>query len=50
MFLVHHRLNAICHANDAWTKYIVISKRDSANLLEVSSRNFNPLTIFDNIK
>ncbi|EJD53959.1 hypothetical protein AURDEDRAFT_80661 [Auricularia subglabra TFB-10046 SS5] len=50
MFLVQHRLTAVCHANDAWTKYFVIGKRDSANLLEVSSRNFNPFTIFDNVK
>lgn len=50
MFVVQHRLTAVCHAYESWTKYIVIGRRDAANLLEVSSRNFNPLAIFDEIK
>jgi hypothetical protein len=31
-------------------RYIVLNRNGSANLLEVSSRNFNPLVLFNEMK
>ncbi|KAJ7180344.1 hypothetical protein C8R43DRAFT_1084281 [Mycena crocata] len=45
-----HRSHTSCTANDAWTKYIVLNRNGSANLLEASSRHFNPLIILDDMR
>ncbi|KAJ7129420.1 hypothetical protein C8R44DRAFT_776753 [Mycena epipterygia] len=45
-----HRSCTSCTTNEAWTKYIVLNRNGSANLLEASSRNFNPLIIFDDMR
>ncbi|KAJ7094547.1 hypothetical protein B0H15DRAFT_921602 [Mycena belliarum] len=39
-----------CTANEAWTKYIVLNRNGSANLLEASSRNFDPMIIFHDMR
>ncbi|KZS97494.1 hypothetical protein SISNIDRAFT_449005 [Sistotremastrum niveocremeum HHB9708] len=47
---VFHRLHSSCTAEEAWTKYIVLNRNGAANEQEVSSRHFNPLTIFNELK
>ncbi|KAK7676884.1 hypothetical protein QCA50_020140 [Cerrena zonata] len=53
MKLLHrtwHRSHSSCTSDEAWTKYIVLNRNGSANELESSSRTFNPMTIFNEIK
>ncbi|KAI0650530.1 hypothetical protein C8Q79DRAFT_900470 [Trametes meyenii] len=45
-----HRSHSSCTADEAWTHYVVLNRNGSANLLDGSSRNYNPLTIFHEIK
>ncbi|KAJ7228426.1 hypothetical protein GGX14DRAFT_692450 [Mycena pura] len=45
-----HRSCTSCTTNEAWTKYIVLNRNGSANLLEVSSRNFNPVLILNDMR
>ncbi|KAI0375869.1 hypothetical protein BV20DRAFT_959912 [Pilatotrama ljubarskyi] len=45
-----HRSHSSCTADEAWTHYIVLNRNGSANLHDGSSRNYNPLTIFHEIK
>ncbi|KAF8914200.1 hypothetical protein CPB84DRAFT_1840934 [Gymnopilus junonius] len=47
---VWHRSVTSCTTDEAWTKYIVLNRSGTANELETSSRNFNPLTIFNEMK
>ncbi|KAI0660784.1 hypothetical protein C8Q70DRAFT_912249 [Cubamyces menziesii] len=47
---VYHRSHSSCTAEEAWTHYIVLNRNGSANLLDASSRNYNPLTVFHEIK
>lgn len=50
LFRVWHRSMTTCTSDESWTKYIVINKNGSANELEGSSRNFNPLAVFNDMK
>ncbi|KAI0276300.1 hypothetical protein BGY98DRAFT_986287 [Russula aff. rugulosa BPL654] len=50
LFRVWHRSMITCTADESWTKYIVLNKNGSANELEASSRTFNPLSIFNDMK
>ncbi|KAF7301887.1 hypothetical protein MIND_00754700 [Mycena indigotica] len=50
LHMVWHRSRTPCTVTEAWTKYIVLNRNGSANLLEVSSRNFNPTNILDNLR
>nr|GAT58204.1 predicted protein [Mycena chlorophos] len=47
---IWHRSRTPCTVNEAWTKYIVLNRNGSANLLEVSSRNFDPTNIFADMR
>ncbi|KAL0949254.1 hypothetical protein HGRIS_009332 [Hohenbuehelia grisea] len=47
---VAHRSQTSCTSDEAWTKYIVLNRNGSANQLEQSSRTFNPLVIFNEMK
>ncbi|KAF7432886.1 hypothetical protein PC9H_004830 [Pleurotus ostreatus] len=47
---VQHRSSVSCTSDEAWTKYIVLNRNGSANELENSSRNFNPLAMFNELK
>ncbi|KAI0772131.1 hypothetical protein BD413DRAFT_53755 [Trametes elegans] len=47
---VWHRSHSSCTAEEAWTHYIVLNRNGSANLHDASSRNYNPLTTFHEIK
>ncbi|PIL37342.1 hypothetical protein GSI_01035 [Ganoderma sinense ZZ0214-1] len=47
---VWHRSHSACTADESWTKYILLNRNGSANLLEASSRNYNPMTTFHEIK
>ncbi|KAF8165556.1 hypothetical protein B0H34DRAFT_689562 [Crassisporium funariophilum] len=47
---VWHRSVTSCTADEAWTKYIVLNRNGSANELEASSRNYNPLAVFNEMK
>lgn len=40
----------MCTTDESWTKYIVLNRNGSANELQSSSRSFNPMTIFNEIK
>ncbi|EAU84348.1 hypothetical protein CC1G_01344 [Coprinopsis cinerea okayama7 len=50
LYRIVHRGSTSCTADEAWTKYIVLNRNGSANELEISSRNFNPINIFNEIK
>ncbi|KIJ56952.1 hypothetical protein M422DRAFT_773686 [Sphaerobolus stellatus SS14] len=48
--LVIHRTKTRCTADEAWTSYIIINRNGSANQLDATSRNFSPITLFNEIK
>ncbi|KAF9078122.1 hypothetical protein BDP27DRAFT_1310815 [Rhodocollybia butyracea] len=50
LFRVYHRSRTSCTSDEAWTKYIVLNRNGTANELEASSRGFNPLAIFNEMK
>ncbi|KAF6762236.1 hypothetical protein DFP72DRAFT_878332 [Ephemerocybe angulata] len=50
LYRVWHRGTTSCTTDEAWTKYIVLNRNGSANELEITSRNFNPLAIFHELK
>ncbi|THH11905.1 hypothetical protein EW145_g329 [Phellinidium pouzarii] len=50
LYRVWHRSVTSCTADEAWTKYIVLNRNGSANLLEATSRTFNPLHLFNEMK
>ncbi|KAN0132568.1 hypothetical protein V8E53_009584 [Lactarius tabidus] len=50
LYRVWHRSMTTCTSDESWTKYIVINRNGSANELEGTSRNFNPLAIFNDMK
>ncbi|KAI0303953.1 hypothetical protein BC826DRAFT_980589 [Russula brevipes] len=50
LYRVWHRSMITCTADESWTKYVVLNKNGSANELEASSRNFNPLSLFNDMK
>ncbi|KIY49458.1 hypothetical protein FISHEDRAFT_41306 [Fistulina hepatica ATCC 64428] len=47
---VYHRSHSTCTVDEAWTKFVVLNRNGTANELEHTSRNFNPLVIFDALK
>ncbi|KAJ6628935.1 hypothetical protein B0H10DRAFT_1777484 [Mycena sp. CBHHK59/15] len=47
---IWHRSCTTCTTNEAWTKYIVLNRNGSANLLETSSRNFSPVVVFNDMR
>ncbi|KAF5387659.1 hypothetical protein D9615_000596 [Tricholomella constricta] len=47
---VAHRRETSCTADESWTKYIVLNRNGSANELEITSRSFNPLVLFNEMK
>lgn len=47
---VHHRNTTTCTADESWTRYIMLNRNGSANLLEASSRNYNPMVVFNEFK
>ncbi|KAK7061946.1 hypothetical protein R3P38DRAFT_2493671 [Favolaschia claudopus] len=50
LYQTWHRSSTSCTTNEAWTKYIVLNRNGTANLLEASSRGFSPTLIFDDIR
>ncbi|KAI5119587.1 hypothetical protein M0805_005759 [Coniferiporia weirii] len=50
LYRVWHRSTTTCTTDEAWTNYIVLNRNGSANLLESSSRTFNPLHLFNEMK
>ncbi|KAL0067664.1 hypothetical protein AAF712_005379 [Marasmius tenuissimus] len=50
LYRVWHRGRTSCTVDETWTKYIVLHRKRHANLLEASTRNFNPLVIFNQMK
>jgi len=47
---IWHRSHSTCTSDEAWTKYIMLNRNGSANELEASSRNYNPMLIFNEFK
>ncbi|KAI0089061.1 hypothetical protein BDY19DRAFT_889736 [Irpex rosettiformis] len=47
---IWHRSHTICTADESWTRYIILRRNGVANELQSASRNFDPLTIFDDLK
>ncbi|KAH9943234.1 uncharacterized protein BXZ73DRAFT_97285 [Epithele typhae] len=45
-----HRSHSSCTADEGWTKYILLNRNGSANLLEASSRSYGPMAVFHEIK
>ncbi|KAI0068569.1 hypothetical protein BV25DRAFT_1817434 [Artomyces pyxidatus] len=50
LFRAWHRSQTTCTTDESWTKYLVLNRNGSANELEATSRNFNPLAIFNDMK
>ncbi|KLO19939.1 hypothetical protein SCHPADRAFT_817392 [Schizopora paradoxa] len=50
LYKVVHRMSISCTAEEAWTKFIVLNRNGSANLLSSTSRSFNPLVLFNEMK
>ncbi|EPQ59108.1 hypothetical protein GLOTRDRAFT_32965 [Gloeophyllum trabeum ATCC 11539] len=50
LYRVWHRCQTSCTADEAWTKYIILNRNGTANELESSSRSYNPLAVFNEIK
>ncbi|EMD40480.1 hypothetical protein CERSUDRAFT_111075 [Gelatoporia subvermispora B] len=50
LFRTWHRTETSCTSDEAWTKYLVLSRRGTANLLEVASRGFDPIAVFNEHK
>ncbi|KIY69744.1 hypothetical protein CYLTODRAFT_393216 [Cylindrobasidium torrendii FP15055 ss-10] len=50
MHRVWHRSQTSCTVDESWTKYIVINRNGSANQLDASSRIFNPIALFNELK
>ncbi|KIJ69954.1 hypothetical protein HYDPIDRAFT_104624 [Hydnomerulius pinastri MD-312] len=50
LYRVWHRSRSSCTSDESWTRYIVLNRSGSANELESSSRTFNPLVIFHEMK
>ncbi|OCH95999.1 hypothetical protein OBBRIDRAFT_809530 [Obba rivulosa] len=50
LYRTWHRSETSCTSDEAWTKYIVLSRRGTANQLDGASRGFDPITIFNEIK
>ncbi|KAF9054969.1 hypothetical protein BDZ89DRAFT_1152795 [Hymenopellis radicata] len=47
---VWHRSQTSCTADESWTKYVVLNRNGSANELDASSRTFNPIALFNEMK
>ncbi|KAJ3537464.1 hypothetical protein NM688_g6684 [Phlebia brevispora] len=47
---VWHRSNTSCTSDESWTRYILIRRNGVANELEASSRNFDPVAVFEDFK
>ncbi|KAJ7721188.1 hypothetical protein DFH07DRAFT_303044 [Mycena maculata] len=45
-----HRSRTSCTTNEAWTRYVVLNRNGSANLLEASSRSFNPVVVLNDLR
>ncbi|THH30697.1 hypothetical protein EUX98_g3509 [Antrodiella citrinella] len=45
-----HRSHSSCTADEAWMKYIMLNRNGSANELEATSRNYSPVSIFNEYK
>ncbi|KAI9574780.1 hypothetical protein HD554DRAFT_99870 [Boletus coccyginus] len=50
LYRVWHRSRSSCTSDESWTKYIVVNRNGSVNEMEASSRGFNPLVIFHEMK
>ncbi|CCM00657.1 uncharacterized protein FIBRA_02695 [Fibroporia radiculosa] len=50
LFRVWHRINTSCTADEAWTKYLVLNRNGTANQLDSVSRNYSPITIFEQLR
>ncbi|PCH40867.1 hypothetical protein WOLCODRAFT_71219 [Wolfiporia cocos MD-104 SS10] len=47
---VRHRTRSSCTSDEAWTKYLVINRNGTVNQLESTSRTYNPLAIFEDLR
>lgn len=50
LYRVWHRTHSSCTADEAWTRYLVLNRNGTVSQVESSSRNFNPVTIFNELK
>ncbi|EKM59302.1 uncharacterized protein PHACADRAFT_86162 [Phanerochaete carnosa HHB-10118-sp] len=53
LYRVLHRSNTSCTSDESWTRqvlYVLIRRGGVANELEASSRNYDPIAIFDELK
>lgn len=50
LYRLWHRTHSSCTADEAWTRYLVLNRNGTASQVESTSRNFNPVTIFNELK
>lgn len=50
LYRVVHRASTSCTSDESWTRYVLIRRGGVANELEASSRNYDPIAIFDELK
>ncbi|KZT05668.1 uncharacterized protein LAESUDRAFT_655602 [Laetiporus sulphureus 93-53] len=50
LYRVWHRTGTACTVDEAWTKYIVLNKNGTANEVDSTARNFDPLHVFEEMR
>ncbi|GJE84346.1 hypothetical protein PsYK624_004220 [Phanerochaete sordida] len=50
LYRVLHRSTTSCTSDESWTRYVLIRRGGVANELEASSRNYDPVAVFDELK
>ncbi|KZT71451.1 hypothetical protein DAEQUDRAFT_723958 [Daedalea quercina L-15889] len=50
LYRIWHRTTTACTHEEAWTDYVVLNRNGTANQLNSTSRGFDPLTIFEQMR
>jgi len=50
LYRAWHRTHSSCTADEAWTRYLILNRNGTANQVESTSRSFNPVAIFNELK
>ncbi|TFY58359.1 hypothetical protein EVJ58_g6467 [Rhodofomes roseus] len=50
LYRVWHRTSSACTHDEAWTDYLVLNRNGTANQLNGTSRGFDPLAIFEQMR
>ncbi|KAF9651080.1 hypothetical protein BDM02DRAFT_3163826 [Thelephora ganbajun] len=50
LYRIWHRTHSPCTADEAWTRYLTLNRNGTASQVECTSRNFNPVAMFNELK